>query len=270
VPSVRTESALRPDYAVYYAAMNDLSDATYASTSALYGRLLRRVLDKLPRDAAILDVGCGAGFLVNALQQEGFTKVDGIDACATLVEVARSRGLPCTAVSEDYVEAESRSRADRYQAIFLLDVLEHIPVARQIGFLSALRGMLRSDGVLVLSVPNATSTLAPRWRYNDWTHTSAFTEHSLAFVLTAAGFQAIRYMPHEFMHRPRYPLLLRGSVLHWLLHRAFRGLRRLQVVAELGPQGWSVPLSLNLLAVATASSAAASSDGQPSGVMGAP
>lgn len=259
------KSGHTPDYAVYYTAVNDLSDRSYETTSRLYGRLLRSVFDELPRDAEILDVGCGAGFLVNALKTRGFERVQGVDACATLVEVARSRGLSCTVVPEDYVERESSGHADRYRAIFLLDVLEHIPVARQIGFLAGLRQLIRRDGVLILSVPNATSTLAPRWRYNDWTHTSAFTEHSLSFVLTAASFDRVKYLPHEFMHRPRYPFLVRPGVLWWLLHRVFRAIRRLQVVAELGPQGWSVPLSLNLLAVATPATSAPQGGSQPPG-----
>lgn len=239
------------DYAVYYTAVNDLSESAYATATILYVRLLQSVLKDLSREGEILDVGCGAGLLVNALKRKGFQRIQGVDVCATLVEVAQSRGLPCTEVAEDFVERESTHQAGRYQAIFLLDVLEHIPVAKQIRFLSGLRSMLRRDGVLVLSVPNATSTLASRWRYNDWTHTSAFTEYSLSFVLTAAGFDRVKYLPHEFMHRPRYPFLVRPSVLLWALHRAFRAVRRLQVVAELGPQGWAIPLSLNLLAAAT-------------------
>jgi 2-polyprenyl-3-methyl-5-hydroxy-6-metoxy-1,4-benzoquinol methylase len=253
--SVSPEPQRQPDYAVYYTAVNGLGEDTYAMTARLYGRILRSVLDKLSRNADLLDVGCGAGFLVSALRGEGFTNISGVDACATLIDAAQSRGLPCKVVAEDYVEREAPSQAGRYQAIFLLDVLEHIPKGRQLGFLSGLRTMIRRDGVLVLSVPNASSSLASRWRYNDWTHTSAFTEHSLAFVLTAAGFEGIRFLPHEFMHRPRYPLLVRPSVLHWMLHRVFRAVRRLQVVAELGPQGWTVPLALNLLAVSTPSDA---------------
>lgn len=250
------KSVQTPDYALHYAAVNDLSDQTYALNAIHYQRLLGSILQGIDREAAIVDVGCGAGFLVHSLQLQGFKNVAGVDACASLVEIARQRGLPCTHVSEEYVESHSSEGRNRYAVVFLLDVLEHIPLNRQMAFLASLRHMLRPGGVLILSVPNASSMLAARWRYIDWTHTSAFTEHSLSFVLTAAGFDRVRYLPHEFMHRPRWPFLVRPSVLWWVLHRAFRGIRRLQVVAELGPQGWAVPLSLNLLAVATPATSA--------------
>jgi SAM-dependent methyltransferase len=245
-----------PDYATYYAAVNDLTDAAYASTSAWYGRLLADVLHGVPRDAAILDVGCGAGLLVNALRNAGYTAVSGVDPAASLIAVAAGRGLPCRVVSDEFIEQDAASLAGTCDAIFLLDVLEHVPVGRQLGFLKGLRVMLRPGGRLVVSVPNATSAVAARWRYNDWTHTSAFTEHSLRFVLLGAGFGEPRFVPHEFFHRPRLPFLVRRGVLFWWLHRLFRGLRRLEVVAELGQQGWAIPLSVNLLAVAAKPSSA--------------
>jgi hypothetical protein len=153
-------------------------------------------------------------------------------------------------VPADFIETSGCTGVQRYDLIFLLDVLEHIPASRQLGFLGGLHSLLHSGGRLVVSVPNATSGLATRWRYNDWTHEASFTEHSLRFVLKASGFHDIRFLPHEFFSRPRFPFLLRRSVLHWWLHRLMRGFRRLQVVGELGTEGWNVPLSLNLLAVA--------------------
>jgi SAM-dependent methyltransferase len=241
----------QPDYGTYYAAVNNnLGDATYGSTAAWYGRLLGGILPSIARDASILDVGCGAGLLVNALRQAGFTNVAGVDPTESLVRVAAARGLPCRVVSEDFVEKASSDLDGGHDVIFLLDVLEHIPVNRQLGFLRGLRGMLRPGGRLILSVPNASSTVAARWRYNDWTHTSAFTEHSLRYVLISAGFGEPRFLPHEFGRRPRLPFLVRPAVLYWWMHRGFRLLRRLEMVAELGAQGWTIPLTVNLLATA--------------------
>jgi SAM-dependent methyltransferase len=211
---------------------------------------LSEILPTIARDASILDVGCGAGLLVNALRQAGFTNVVGVDPTESLVHVAAARGLPCRVVSDDFVEKASSDQNGWHDVIFLLDVLEHIPVNRQLGFLHGLRGMLRPGGRLVVSVPNASSTVAARWRYNDWTHTSAFTEHSLRYILISAGFGEPRFMSHEFFHRPRLPFLVRPGVLFWWMHRGFRLLRRLEVVAELGPQGWTIPLTVNLLATA--------------------
>jgi hypothetical protein len=40
-------------------------------------------------------------------------------------------------------------------------------------------------------VPNANSIVSSRWRYNDYTHFTSFTEHSLYFVLKNAGLDEI-------------------------------------------------------------------------------
>jgi SAM-dependent methyltransferase len=251
MPYAADDTDERPDYGTHYAAVNNnLGDATYISTASWYGRMLSEILPSIARDALILDVGCGAGLLVNALQQAGFTNVAGVDPTESLVRVAAARGLPCRVVTEDFVEKASIDLASRHDVIFLLDVLEHIPVNRQLGFLRGLRRLLKPGGRLILSVPNASSTVAARWRYIDWTHTSAFTEHSLRYVLLGAGFGEPRFLPHEFGRRPRLPFLVRPAVLYWWMHRGFRLLRRLEMVAELGPQGWTIPLSVNLLATA--------------------
>lgn len=251
MPFAGNERLATVDYAKYYATVNDLSDGRYESAVAWYRRILADVLCDLPVNAAILDVGCGAGLLLHALRASGFTTISGIDPSASLCAIAQARGLPVRCEPEDFVETASNRSQDRYDVIFLLDVLEHVPVARHLAFLRGLHGLLRPAGRLVVSVPNANSALAGRWRYDDWTHETAFTEHSLRFVLTSAGFRDVRLLVHEFFARPRLPFLIRRGVLHWWLHRLMRGFRRLQVVGELGAQGWSVPLSLNLLAVAS-------------------
>lgn len=250
MPSERSDRFGTADYATYYEAVNDLSENAYEAAAVRYQRLFRPLLRDLPRDAAILDAGCGAGLLIHALRSAGFTNLTGIDPSASLCARAIARGLPVRQIAADSIETASGEITERYDVIFLLDVLEHIPTSRQIGFLRGLYSLLHSGGRLVVSVPNATSGLATRWRYNDWTHEASFTEHSLRFVLKTSGFHDIRFLPHEFFRRPRFPFLVRRSVLHWWLHRLMRGFRRLQVVGELGTEGWSVPLSLNLLAVA--------------------
>jgi 2-polyprenyl-3-methyl-5-hydroxy-6-metoxy-1,4-benzoquinol methylase len=250
MPSERSDRFGTADYADHYATVNDLSDRRYEETATWYQRILADVLGDLRHDAKLLDVGCGAGLLLHALRRAGFTHITGFDASESLCSLAAARGLPVRHVATDFIETASGEIPERYDVIFLLDVLEHIPTARHMAFLAGLRMLLQSGGQLVIAVPNATSALASRWRHIDWTHETAFTEHSLRFVLKASGFHDIRFLPHEFFSRPRFPFLLRRSVLHWWLHRLMRGFRRLQVVGELGTEGWNVPLSLNLLAVA--------------------
>jgi hypothetical protein len=86
--------------------------------------------------------------------------------------------------------------------VLLLDVLEHVPVPQQIAFLRAIHGSLVKGGQLIVQVPNANSMLAARWRYNDFTHHSSFTEHSLYFVLKVSGFAEARAEAVKSIIRP--------------------------------------------------------------------
>ena len=130
-------------------------------------------------------------------------------------------------------------------------MLEHVPVAAQIELLRTIRGALRPGGRLILTVPNANSPLASRWRYIDFTHHVSFTEHSLSFVLRNASFGAIKMdnskglgaFPRRWWERNQ-----RDAVRKWLVRWAW-----LQVFkAELHPTEnfADICFELNLKAVA--------------------
>lgn len=235
------------DYTLQYAKWHDTSDDHYARSARFYHRLLRPVLDTLPAQARLLDVGCGTGLLVHALKVQG-RDVAGIDASAQQVAVAASRGLPCRHVDLEYIHRLSVEAPGSYDAIFLMDVLEHVPPAEHMRFVGALHALLAPAGRLVLSVPNATSTFAARWLYQDWTHHVAFTEHSVEFVVRHQGFAQVRFLPYEYGDPLRFPYLHQPGFWVWLLRRTVRGWRRLEAIGELGRQGLRVPLALNLLA----------------------
>src|ERR1700748_3080919 len=71
-------------------------ESGYASFSAYYRA---NYVPHLPenRDARILVVSCGPGYLVNLLTQMGYTQVIGIDSDPAKVAHATARSLPCEA-----------------------------------------------------------------------------------------------------------------------------------------------------------------------------
>jgi hypothetical protein len=106
---------------------------------------------------------------------------------------------------------------------------------------------LEPGGCLICQVPNASSGIASRWRYGDWTHHCSFSETSLDFVLYNAGFTV------NIIHggRSEKPTTL---PLHfatpgqgtWLLYRLFHTLRRLEYMVELGStERRPIPLTPN-------------------------
>lgn len=237
------------DYSYHYQKWHSDTPEHRAAMSAYYRRFLT---SELPTDKAapILDVGCGAGYALLTARDLGFSKLIGVDCDAGQVASCKAKGLDEVTLSENTV-GFLKSRAGFFQTLLALDLIEHIPHCEQLEFVRALAEALLPGGKLICTVPNANSALAGRYRYIDWTHRTSFTEHSLDFLLFNGGFREIKISEVEYLQRPNNIWLPVSGARHWWAFRFFRFLRRLEMMAELGPQqGRTIPLSLNLLAIA--------------------
>src|SRR3954451_9699285 len=77
----------------YWQAPKDV-ESGYAKFAAYYRH---NYLKHLPadRNARILVVSCGAGYLVDLLNKEGYRNVAGVDSDSAKVAYAKRRGLAC-------------------------------------------------------------------------------------------------------------------------------------------------------------------------------
>lgn len=236
------------DYSYHYRKWHNNSPEHEQAMIRYYKPLLGPWLPK-DKNARILDVGCGMGFVLSTLRDLGYGNAEGLDMDQGQVNAARDRGLNVTQSSN--TEEELSMRKGTYDQILALDLLEHIPISHQIPFVHHIAEALKPGGTFLCTVPNANASLAARWRYIDWTHHCSFTEHSLDFLLHSGGLHEIQVMPLEFIKRPKLWWLPLGGTRHYWALRLVRLFRRVEMMAELGPdQGRSIPLSLNLLAFA--------------------
>jgi len=239
---------MKLDYTRHYLKWHKNTPAHRDFVANHYRNLLGSFLPK-NSEAFIVDVGCGMWLALVFLKDSGFRNLEGVDTDSGQIKLTCEAGLPGKLV-ENTAKYLAKKKGSA-ECILCLDVLEHIPKAEQIQFLRGIYEALKPQGRLILTVPNANSSLGMRWRYIDWTHETSFTEPSLDFVLFHAGFRKITISPAEFVRRPKWFFLPVGGVRHWWAFCFFRLFRRLEMMAELGPeQGRQVPLSLNLLAVA--------------------
>lgn len=108
------------------------------------------------RGARVLDVGCGAGLLSEALAREG-AQVTAIDLAPDLIKIAKLHRLE-SGVEVEYrltpVEALAEEMPGAFDAIVCMEMLEHVPDPGAI--IAACATLLKPGGRLFLSTLNRT------------------------------------------------------------------------------------------------------------------
>ena len=108
-------------------------------------------LKKLPKNAMILDLGCGTGGLMEILNKAKF-KVYGVDISNVALQLASSRRIDAAHLLQGLSE-NMPFKNERFDAITCIDVLCHKKVKNSGLCLKEIYRLLKRDGVLVLQVP---------------------------------------------------------------------------------------------------------------------
>jgi len=120
------------------------------TVTGLHAGLADRVAALVPRDAPILDVGCGSGAWLQRLRQLGFTKLTGADHDTAQFALDGVRVCPADLDAERWFDD-----APSYRLITAIEVIEHL---QNIGnFLANAQRLLAPGGYLLLTTPNVHS-----------------------------------------------------------------------------------------------------------------
>ena len=222
----------------------------FASRRDIVEKILGQI--DLPKDAAILEAGCGTGGNLRMLAQHGrvhaMEPFEPARAAASSIGVAEvaSGSLPDSIPFADMT----------FDLVLMTDVLEHLN--DDVASLVALRGRLKPGGWLLVTVP----ALSWMWSEHDVAHHHQRRYHAarLRHVVEAAGY-AVRYVSYynfllfpviasarvvqRFMgggsegHDLRMPSPPMNSLLRWLFssERHFLG-------------SWSAPFGVSLILLA--------------------
>jgi len=118
----------------------------WKARSRLTLALLRRYGLRPP--ARVLDVGCGWGTTLAALEHEGYA-VAGLDVSRTALQLLDREDPRRTLIEADLEQPFTPEST--YDAALALDVIEHLDDDR--GALARISGLIRPGGLLVVSVP---------------------------------------------------------------------------------------------------------------------
>jgi SAM-dependent methyltransferase len=214
--------------------------ATYKD--AIFADVLRALAARVPgTPRRLLDVGAHAGRLMSLARRDGWD-VEGIE----LNPRTAAQAAAATGAVVHHGNIFSVEPPGTFDAVALVDVLEHIPDPRRA--LTRAAGWIRPGGAIAVKVPNGAAqrlkesvraVVRPGYRptlADNLVHVNHFTPASLRLALERSGFAGVRIAAAA-------PEMPDGAV--------DRAVRRAIFAAARLPGGLHTPLGLNLLALAT-------------------
>lgn len=205
----------------------------YRGDQDLYVRTFHRRLDFVladgPGGGRALDVGCAAGFCMQALRERGF-EVHGVEVSPAIAAHAIER-LRFETVHVGTLDTAPFPEA-WFDLITMWDVIEHVVDPRAL--LRRARALLKPGGKLVVETQDIDSVFAralgPRWHhYKHAEHIYHFNRSTLRTLLGQAGFEVQAMTPrHAGKYVSLHFIAERAGRIHPLLSRALAPLARFE------------------------------------------
>jgi 2-polyprenyl-3-methyl-5-hydroxy-6-metoxy-1,4-benzoquinol methylase len=142
------------------------------------------------KEAKILEIGFGNGFFLEAMQDNGYNNFTGIEIGAAQYEFVKKNITNKVFLVKDTFKF-LKENPEKFDAIVLIEVIEHIPKQRVIELVKLVNSSLKKKGIVIIKVPNISNPLMLRSRYSDFTHEVGFTKESLYQILHCANFKKI-------------------------------------------------------------------------------
>ena len=130
-----------------------LSDDEIQRRIRFVGRTMRRVFTLLRQrngEVRVLDVGSGAGYFCKAAEKHGLSAF-GVELSDKLIEFSKKK------VGFQKVFKRIEDIDSQFDAIFMSDVIEHLPPAKSRRIMTDLTDRLKPNGLLIGNTPNFRS-----------------------------------------------------------------------------------------------------------------
>jgi SAM-dependent methyltransferase len=147
----------------------------------------------LPKDAHIMDLGCGPGYFLDEMKERGYTNVTGVTLSPGDIKICESKGHKIKKYDLSFIPQRDGYHDESVDFIFLRHAFEHSPYP--IISLMEYNRLLKQNGKLYIEVPQPNCDRKHEWNLN---HYSIFGEQQLAALLNRCGFEIDAFNTIEF------------------------------------------------------------------------
>ncbi len=156
-----------------------------------------KIIKKLGyKNSALLDIGCGAGFLLDEARKNGFDTI-GVDTGKVAIDYAKKE-LKLNVMRKDFHEFTTKKK---FQIITLIQVIEHI--TNPYPMLNKTKSLLDTNGIVCIATPNIDSWLyrVLKKRFNYLIppeHVIYYSPKTLKLLLEKVGFTVIKTITYGY------------------------------------------------------------------------
>ena len=147
----------------------------------------------IPKDAKILDLGCGPGYFLDEMKTREYTDVVGVTLSPGDIKLCESKGHKIKQYDLSFLPQKEGYFDESVDFIFLRHALEHSPYP--IFSMMEYNRVLKQGGKIYIEVPAPDCERKHEWNLN---HYSILGEQQLAALLTRCGFDINKFENLEF------------------------------------------------------------------------
>jgi SAM-dependent methyltransferase len=161
----------------------------------LTSKMVEKYVDplNLPKDAAILDLGCGPGYFLDEMKKREYTNLVGVTLSPDDVKNCESKGHTVKKYDLSFLPQQDGYYDESVDFIFLRHALEHSPYP--IFSLMEYNRILKQGSYIYIEVPAPDCDRKHEYNLN---HYSILGEHQLSALLQRTGFKIDRMEAMEF------------------------------------------------------------------------
>jgi SAM-dependent methyltransferase len=157
--------------------------------------VVKQYIDPLniPKNAKILDLGCGPGYFMDEMKAREYTDVTGVTLSPGDIKICEGKGHVVKQYDLSFLPQKDGYYDESVDFIFLRHALEHSPYP--IFSLIEYNRILKQGGKLYVEVPQPDCDRKHEWNLN---HYSIFGQNQLAALLQRTGFNIEIFNNLEF------------------------------------------------------------------------